>query len=237
MRIACHQPCYLPWPGFFCKARCVDVLVFLDSVQFPRGASWVPRNRIKTAQGQIWLTVPVRKRGRGLQRIMDVEVENERPWARDHLASLTHAHKKSPFFEDYIPLLSEVYEKKWDKLLDLNVAFLVCLMRAMGIGADIRFSSEFDLQSKGTALLVGICRAMKADTYATVSTSAIHLDGKQFTEEGIRIEYYNFRCPRYPQLWGDFIPNLSVVDLLFNCGPKSAAVVDTGHSRSSLPMS
>ncbi len=178
------------------------------------------------------MTVPVKKRGRGLQSIMDVEVENERRWARDHLASLVHAHKRSPFFENHVPLLSELYERRWDRLSDLNAALLFRLLGALDIRADIRFSSEFGLESKGTALLVQICRAMKADTYVTASTSAVHLSRDEFTQEGIRIEYYNFRCPRYPQLWGDFIPNLSVVDLLFNCGARSASVIDKGGSPS-----
>lgn len=228
VKIACHQPTYLPWPGFFYKAMRADVFVLLDSVQFPRGSSWVNRNRIKTPRGQTWLTVPVKKKGKGLQRIRDVEVFNERLWAEKHIASLIHSYKKSPFLEDNLQFLERIYEESWNTLVDLNVSLLRYFLSQLNIDATLRFSSELGTESKGTSLLIEICKKLKADTYVTMSTSRTHLEEELFHKNGIKIDYYNFRCPRYPQLWGDFIPNLSIVDLVFNCGPKAVVILEKG---------
>lgn len=226
MKVACHQPAYLPWPGFFFKSMKAEVLVLLDSVQFPRGSSWVNRNRIKTPRGQTWLTVPVKKKGRGLQPIKDVEVFNEKLWAQKHMGSLIHAYKRSPFFEDYLQFLDGIYEQSWNTLVDLNVTLLRYFLSQLNIDVTLRFSSELGIESKGTLLLVEICEKLKADTYATMSTSRAHLEEGLFHKNGIKVEYYNYRCPGYPQLWGEFIPNLSIVDLVFNCGPRARAMLE-----------
>lgn len=228
MKVACHQPTYLPWPGFFYKAMRVDVLVLLDCVQFPRGSSWVNRNRIKTPRGQTWLTVPVKKKGRGLQRIKDVEVFNERLWAQKHIGSLIHSYKRSPFLEDHLEFLERTYRESWSMLVDVNASLLKYFLKQLNIDVALRFSSELGTQSKGTSLLVEICEKLKADVYVTMITSRTHLEEELFHKNGIKIDYYNYRCPGYPQLWGDFIPNLSIVDLVFNCGPKALAILGKG---------
>jgi hypothetical protein len=228
MKIASHQPCYLPWPGFFFKALRADVLVLLDSVQLPRGTSWVSRNRIKTPAGQTWLTVPVRRKGRGLQRIVDVETYNERDWRHSHLESLIHAYKRSPFFEDHLPALKDVYGRDWGSLAELDVFLIRYAMEAIGAAPEIVLSSDLRLDLKGTPLIVDICRKLDGDAYTTISTSRKHLDEARFREAGIGMDYFNYRCPIYPQLWGEFIPNLSILDMLFNCGPKTRTVIEKG---------
>ena len=100
--VACHQPNYLPWLGFFHKMRLADVFVILDVVQFPRGASWVNSNRVKTPNGQLWLTIPVRKKGLGLQSIYEVEIDNTHNWKRKHFLALAHSYKRTPYFYDYV---------------------------------------------------------------------------------------------------------------------------------------
>jgi len=225
MKIACHQPAYLPWPGFFYKVMRADILVLLDSVQFPRGTSWVSRNRIKTPRGQMWLTVPVKRKGRGLQKVKEVEVFNERAWARRHVESLIHAYKRSPFFEDHVGFLEGVYRESWDLLVDLNTSLLRYFLSRVEIDSVLKFSSELRIESKGTPLLVEICKKLNADVYTTIGTSRTHLDERLFQKSGIKVDYYNYRCPRYPQLWGEFIPNLSVVDMIFNCGPRARTII------------
>jgi len=228
MKVACHQPCYLPWPGFFYKALRADTLVLLDSVQLPRGTSWVTRNRIKTPAGQGWLTVPIRRKGMGLQRIVDVQIYSERDWQRTHLGSLAHAYKRSPFFEDHSQLLEEVYGRTWERLADLNVFLARRLLEVLGISLDIRLSSDMDVNLTGTNLIVEICTRTNADTYTTMSASRNYLDQDLFDRSGVRMDLYNFRCPVYPQPWGRFAPNLSTVDMLFNCGPKTCGIIEKG---------
>jgi hypothetical protein len=228
LKIACHQPCYLPWPGFFYKVLRTDVIVLLDSVQLPRGTSWVTRNRIKTPGGQVWLTVPVKRKGRSLQKIMDTEIFNERDWRRTHLESLIHAYKRAPFSADHFPFFKKLYAKDWHKLVELNLSLVRHLMAAIGANTDIVLSSELALDTKGTPLIVEICKKMEADVYSTITTSRKHLDEERFAEAGIRLDYYTFKCPAYPQLWGEFIPNLSIVDMLLSCGPKTRSIIEKG---------
>jgi len=111
MIVSCHQPNYIPWLGYFCKLKHSDVFVILDSVQFPNGRSWVTRNRIKTPDGQLWLTVPVKRKNRGLQKIKDVEVDNTYNWRKKHFSSLLYFYKKSPYFSDYIDYFRDIYSK------------------------------------------------------------------------------------------------------------------------------
>jgi hypothetical protein len=226
MKVACHQPVYLPWPGFFCKALKADILVLLDQVQFPRGTSYVNRNRVKTPSGQAWLTVPVRKKGRGLQLIRNVEIYNERGWAEKHMGTLIHAYKRSPFLDDHVEFLEGVYGREWDSLVDLNLTFLRHLLKVLGIDSELKLLSETGIESTGTSLLVDVCKSLGSETYATISTSRAHLEEELFRRNGITLEYYNYRCPGYPQLWGEFIPNLSIVDLILNCGPKARAYLE-----------
>lgn len=228
MKIACHQPAYLPWPGFFYKAMRADTLVLLDSVQFPRGTSWVSRNRIKNPQGQMWLTVPVKRKGRGLQNIREVEIFNEKAWARVHMASLIHSYKRSPFFEDHVGFLEGVYRENWDLLVDLNASLLRYFLSRLEIDIGLRFSSELGVESKGTSLLIEICKKLNTHVYTAIGTSRTHLEEALFRNNGIEIDYYSYRCPPYPQLWGEFIPNLSIVDMIFNCGPRARTIIEKG---------
>lgn len=219
MVVAAHQPNYIPWPGYFAKVSKCDVFVLLDSVQFPRGTSFVNRNRIKTPSGKpLWLSVPVKKKGRGLQSIKDVVIDNERNWRRKHQLSLVHAYARAPYFRHYRHLFSQVYERDWQGLLDLNLTVLHHIVRKIGVRVQLRLSSEIGAKGKGTDLLVGLCTKLGADTYLSGSTGRKYLASEKFRDSGISLKYYNYHPVVYPQLWGEFIPNLSVLDLLFNCG-------------------
>lgn len=222
MVISCHQPNYLPWVGYFKKMQFVDVFVLLDSVQFPRGVckgtSWVNRNRIKTPDGELWLSVPVKKRGKGLQIIKDVEIENIHNWRKRHLLSLYHYYKKSPYFDEYIQFFDKIYNSNWSKLIELNLVFITQIADWLGIKAKLICSSTLGLKSDKSQLLIDICKELKADTYISGIGGNKYLDLPAFSKAGIKVKHYHFEQNPYPQFWGKFIPNLSIVDLLFNCG-------------------
>ncbi len=229
MIVAAHQPNYLPWPGYFVKASKCDVFVFLDSVQFPRGSSFVNRNRIKTPSGQpFWLSVPVKKKGRGFQPIKDVLIEKERDWRRKHELSLIHAYSRAPYFKDYRDFFSQVYHTEWQRLVDVNLAVLKHLMGQMGLKVRFRLSSELQVEGKGTDLLIRICKSLGADTYLSGSAGRKYLEEAKFTESGISLLYYRYQPEVYPQLWGDFVANLSVLDYLFNCGHRALRYLLSG---------
>jgi len=224
MMVACHQPNFLPWPGLFFKAMQADLLVLLDDVQFPLGGSWVNRNRLKNDQGELWLTVPVWKRGRGLQRINEVEVCEDFDWRRKHLLSLEHAYKNAPFWREHRDFLMEIYQQRWQHLVELNLQILEYFRLCLGISRPFLKSSRFALAGKGSERLASLCQMLAADSYLTVSSSRKHLDEAVFARHGIKVVYYTYTAPVYPQLWGDFRANLSLLDLLLNCGPKSAEI-------------
>ncbi len=228
MMIACHQPNFMPWPGLFFKAMQADRLVLLDDVQFPLGGSWVNRNRFKNDQGELWLTVPVWKRGRSLQRIDQVDVCNEENWQKKHLLSLDHAYKHAPYWDEHFTFCREIYQNRWHGLLELNLEILDYFRVALGISQPFVRNSTLAIQSKGSQRLVDICKASGAKKYLTIASSHKYLDEDLFQRQDIQLIYYKYEPPIYPQLWGDFIANLSVLDLILTCGPKSAGVIQRG---------
>jgi len=200
-------------------------MVLLDDVQFPLGSSWVNRNRLKNDQGELWLTVPVWKRGRSLQRIDQVEICNEENWQKKHLLSLVHAYNHAPFWDEHSEFFEKIYQNPWHSLLELNLEILDYLRNALSIGQPFLRNSSLSIESKGSQRLVNICKALGATKYLTIASSHKYLDENLFQESGIQLAYYKYEPPVYPQLWGDFIANLSVLDLLLICGPKSGGLI------------
>jgi hypothetical protein len=223
--VACHQPLFLPWPGLFFKALKADLLVLLDHVAFPMGTTWVSRNRIKNEGGPFWLTVPVMKKGHRNAPINTIKIFNGRDWRRKHLSSIRQAYAHAPYLEDHLPFFSDLYARSWGKLIHLNVTIFEYLKKTLDIKTPYRLSSQFGLQEHGSSLLVEICRRTGADIYCTAAAGKKYLDESAFEKAHIDIAYYCYNPPTYPQLWGEFAANLSVVDMLFCCGPKSGELV------------
>jgi hypothetical protein len=228
MIISTQQPYFFPFAGFFYKAHLSDVFVILDSVQFPRGTTWVSRNRFKNDQGTLWLTVPVWKKGLGLQRIHEVRICHEFRWAAKHLASLKSAYAKAPYFADHIPFIERIYAARYGKLIELNQAVIDYLLRQLEIDTEIKLLSRLGIQSTGNQMLVEICQRLGASTYAAQQAAAKYLDPLLFAQAGIKLQFFKAPAPVYPQLWGPFISDLSILDLLFNCGPRSHAILTSG---------
>lgn len=225
MIVACHQPNFLPWIGFFYKALLADLVVLLDDVQFARGFTWVNRNRLKCDQGELWLTVPVKKKGRGLQKIKDVEVLDEGNWPRRFFQGIFQNYAHALYFAEHRAFLKDLIQMRWGKLVDLNVAAIYYLAGSLGIGNKVVLQSSLQIQSQGSELLVKITKETGADVYLTSLVSKKYVDENLFARHGITIQFFKFIPPVYPQLWGEFIYNLSALDLLLNCGGKSLEVI------------
>ena len=219
MVISTHQPYFLPYPGFFYKARQSDIFVILDTVQFPQGTTWISRNRLKNDQGTLWLTVPVWKKGLGLQRICDVRICHTFRWVTKHLASLKSAYARSPYVADHLPFIEDTYQARFEKLIDLNMTFIHYLFRQLQIGTEVKLLSELGIRTTGTQLLVDICYQLGASIYLAQAPAARYLDSTLFQKAGFQIQFMKPPAWVYPQLWGPFVGNLSVFDMLFNCGP------------------
>ena len=228
MIISTNQPYFLPFPGFFYKAHLSDVFVILDSVQFPRGTTWMSRNRFKNDQGTLWLTVPVWKKGLGLQRIHEVRICHEFRWVFKHLASLKSAYAKAPYFADHISFIENTYLARFEKLIELNRAIIDYLLRQLKIDTQIKLLSELGIQSAGNQMLVEICQKLGASTYVAQVAAAKYLNPILFDQAGIKLQFFKSPTLVYPQLWGAFVSNLSILDLLFNCGPRAHNILTAG---------
>lgn len=221
MILTTNQPYFAPFPGFFYKAHLSDIFVLLDAVQFPRGTTWISRNRFKNDRGTLWVTIPVWKKGLGLQRIDAVRICHEGHWARKHLASFEHAYGNAPYFADHLDFIREILAARYDRLIEFNTAIIQHLMRHLKLKSKLIMLSEIGIRETGVELLIEICRHFGASTYLVQKSASQYLDEKAFQKAGIQLQFFRPPTPIYPQLWGDFIPNLSTFDLLFNCGPKA----------------
>jgi hypothetical protein len=226
MIVSAYQPYFAPFAGFFAKALRSDVLVLMDAVQFPRGTTWLTRNRFKNDQGTLWITVPVWKKGLGLQMINEVRICHEGRWAKKHLASLKIAYANAPFFKDHQNFLEDVFSEHFKKLIDLNLNIIRHLMKYMGIPARLMQLSELGIEAHEPQLSVEVCKRLGASHFLAQHSARKHLDEQAFQKAGIEIKFFSPRPNVYPQLWGPFITNLSTFDLLFNCGPKAIDILN-----------
>ncbi len=217
MKLAGHQPNYIPWPGYFIKMAQSDIFFILDTAQFQTGSSLDNRNLIKTPQGTQMLTVPVKRKGMGLQRFDEVVVIPG--WKRSHLMALQVNYAKAPYFKEVFPLMEQVLQDT-GYLIDTNKAFIKMLYDLLGLKTKLVFLSTLPqfAQLRKNELIVAICRHFSADCYLSGIGAKAYNQPEIFEEQGIKLEYLDYQPATYPQLWGSFIPNLSIVDMLFNCG-------------------
>ena len=221
--VAIHQPQFLPWLGYFDKLDRSDVFCLLDTVQYKKN-EFQNRNKIKTSQGWQWLTVPVTYRFP--QRILEVGVNQTVDWQRKHLRSLETSYRKAPFFDTYITRFEEFYQQSYEMLVDVNVACIRLLMDLLGLKRKVILASSLQVETDDPTLrLVQICKALGGAAYLSGKDGAKYMDVDMFASYEIDVLFQNFEHPHYPQCFGPFEPNMSIVDLLFNCGPGSLTII------------
>jgi hypothetical protein len=217
--VAIVQSCYIPWKGYFDMIGAVDEFVLFDDMQYTR-RDWRNRNQIKTPQGTQWLTVPVKVKGKYLQTIRETELDGTR-WQTDHWKSICQNYKRSPFFESIAQVLEPYYlEKTYPNLSELNRDLTEVLCRQLGITTSLKWSWEYETSEGKTERLVHICQQAGATLYVSGPAAKDYIDSSLFERAGIELRFFDYSgYQEYPQLWGDFQHGVSVIDLLFNCGP------------------
>jgi hypothetical protein len=228
MRIAIIQSCYVPWRGFFDLIGRCDEYVIFDRVQYVK-RHWHNRNRIKTAAGVQWLTIPVLSKGHYKQPIDEVGIE--KPWAEKHWRTLELAYRRAPFFEALAPTVRSWYERadKEKRLTDVNAVFLHEIASLLGLGTRIVRDTVYPGQGEETERLLGIARAAGADRYLSGPSARAYFDEAVFAAAGITVEWMSYQgYPEYLQLHGGFEPAVSVLDLLFNVGPDASRYCRAG---------
>lgn len=215
---AIHQPNYLPWVGYFHKIHRSDVFVFLDDVEFTSG-SWINRNRVKTPDGWMWLTVPVRDTGGPIHETQTVTQED---WPTEHRKTISHNYGSADYYDTFGPFVTTTYDREWPYLYDLNRHILEGLCDRVRIEYEFVESSTFDVEAQASRRLAKLCQSVGADTYLCGLGSDGYLEECPFEEEGIAVVYQDFEHPRYEQRFGEFVPNLSFLDMVMNVGPDTA---------------
>ena len=218
--VAIHQPEYLPWLGFFKKMMNVELFVFLDDVQF-RKKGWQNRNRIRINDGTALLSIPVHTHS--YPKINEVTIDNEKNWSIRHKKSILYNYARAPYFDEIKDFIESIFEKKFQYLVDLNTEIIKFIMNELEIKSKIVFSSELEISKKGSDRVIDICKAVGADHYITGTFWAeSNLRVEEFKKSNIDIEFQKFQHPIYKQIHGEFIPEMSIIDLLFNEGRKEA---------------
>ena len=221
--IAIHQPQFLPWLGYVDKLRRSQIFCLLDTVQYKKN-EFQNRNRIKTAQGWQWLTVPVTYRYP--QRINEVGVNQTVDWQRKHLQALMTHYRKTLFFRTYIDDFEEFYAQPFTHLAEANVASIRLLMKLLQLECDLVLASSLPIQTDHpTGRLAEVCRVLGGSIYLSGRDGAKYMELDVFRAYQIQVRFQNFMHPIYPQPYGRFEPNLSALDLLFNCGPNSLTIL------------
>jgi hypothetical protein len=227
MKIAIHQPQYLPWLGYFDKIDQADVFVLLDDVQYKKN-EWQNRNKIRNADGEQWLTVPV-LHDFG-QLINEIKINDRESWRAKHIKSLEQNYSKAPFFENYFRSFCDIFMVDWEYLSRLNICLIMYFKDALAINTDMIRSSALDVKYSSTERLVEICRRLKADTYISGAGGREYLEEGKFSDSGIKVEYQEYKHPEYEQVFRGFSPYMSVIDLLLCKGPESLDIIRSGRS-------
>lgn len=216
-RVAILQSNYIPWKGYFDIIHDVDELIFLDDVQYTR-QDWRNRNRIKTAQGVRWLTIPV---GTDLnRRICDVELPAD-DWGEKHWRQIEQSYAAAPHFETHRDALEDFYlRRKWRTLSELNQEMIRTLSQQLGITTVFRDSREFTAQGRGQERVLELLQHAGANVYVSGPAAKAYIEPWRFDEAGIELRWKDYSgYPEYPQLYPPFVHEVTVLDLIFHTGP------------------
>ena len=227
MIVSINQPAYLPWLGYFDRLAKSDLHIVLDNVSIEHATktSFTNRNKIKTSNGTTWITVPIKTSGSFQQLIYDVEIVNNMNWCRKHMQALIMNYSKVPYFIDHRAWFENLYQKKWFNLVTLLKTTTDYLIEALGINTTLLTASKMGVAGKKSEYILNLCREVGASTYLSGPFGRDYLHSQDFDSAGIKIDYHDYKHPVYNQNYGEFVPYLSVLDLIFNEGPKSLQIL------------
>lgn len=218
MKVGIIQSNYIPWRGYFDFIDDVDLFIFYDDVSYGQGRKWRNRNKIKTSQGITWITVPINHKFKD-QLICDTPIDYSSRWNIKHIKNFEQWYSKARFFTVYADELFGILKQRFETISALNISLCKWVMKKLDIKTPTCLSSEFQVQGAKTDRLLEILKKTGATCYLSGPLAKHYLDPRQFMEHEIHLEYKTYDYPPYPQLWGDFVGEVTVLDLLFNVGP------------------
>ncbi len=223
MKIVISQPMFFPWIGLFEQIILADTYVHYDTVQFPIGRSFMNRVQIKTSNGSQWLTMPVKRQG--IQSIDQVEIDYNQPWQDKHIKTLHQNYSKSKFFAEMLDLVSSIYSRNFRYISELNICAIESISRYFDIDCQFISSSEYTFVSSSSELLLDITKSLNGTKYITGHGAKNYLKHSIFEDKGISVEYMDYQKITYPQLYGEFTPFVSIIDLISNLGKDGKRVM------------
>jgi hypothetical protein len=217
-KVAILQSNYIPWKGYFDMIAAVDEFILYDDMQFTR-RDWRNRNQIKTPQGVQWLTVPVQVKGKYDQKIKDTLIEGT-DWAKAHWKALVANYRRAPYFEEVAIWLEPLYiAHSYTHISQLNRRFIEVVCHFLGIQTVISNSWDYVLLDGKTERLADLCKQAGGTEYISGPSAKNYLDETIFADMNIKLTWFDYMgYPEYPQVWGEFIHGVTILDLLFNCG-------------------
>ncbi|BCF98106.1 hypothetical protein PPGU19_026750 [Paraburkholderia sp. PGU19] len=229
--IAIVQSCYIPWKGFFDLIASADEFILYDDMQYTR-RDWRNRNLIKTPQGLTWLSVPVKVKGKYFQSIRETEIDGS-AWQEKHWKSICQNYRRAPYFDEFSKVFESLYlEKEYTHLSDLNRTFIEKICTLLDISTALKWSWDYSLADGKTERLVNLCTQAGGTDYVSGPAARDYIDKNLFDQAGVNLHYFDYsNYPEYPQLWGKFEHGVSILDLLFSCGPGAADYMKFRTSR------
>jgi len=194
----------------------VDEFIIYDDMQFTKN-DWRNRNKIKTPGGVNWLSVPA---GQDInRRIRDVVILDSR-WQKKHWRTLDANYRRALYFEEIAEWLAPLYlGENHDNLSVLNRKLIVAICNYLGIKTKISNSWDYNLIEGKTKRLLDLCKQASCTEYISGPAAKDYIEEKYFDDAGMKLTWFDYTAyPEYPQLWGEFIHGVSILDLLFNCG-------------------
>jgi len=223
LKACIHQPAFFPYPGFFNKLTLADVFVLLDNTQYDQ--RFINRNKISTSVGWTWLSVPINKKHKFLPN-KEVEINNEVDWRTQHFKKIFHSYSNAEYFHLYKNYFKNLYEKEWKFLFKLNLDTIKKTLEFLKIKIKVIKESELNVRGESTQRLINICKKIGADTYISGQGGKEYMDMSLFEKNNLKVEFQDYFPQAYPQCKSkSFIPNLSIIDLLVNVGPKSLDLI------------
>jgi hypothetical protein len=215
--VVIHQPDFLPYLGFFHRLLQADLLVMLDSVQFVQSGGWIHRDKIKTRQGEGWITISVKKSPLNTA-IREIELAQFPDWRNKNLDLIRENYRKAPYFNEIYPYLEHLYHRPCSRLVEFNMHSIEMLAQLFDISLNTQLASDLSCEGRKNQLLVNILKVVGASHYLSGVGAKDYFDPEPFRLANIEVIWQDFKHPMYSQLHGKFIPYLSSIDLFFNCG-------------------
>ncbi|MGB8952285.1 MAG: WbqC family protein [Candidatus Aminicenantales bacterium] len=228
MKISFNQPAFIPWGGFFARLLFSDRMVLLDETALARGFTYVNRNRLKGPEGEVWLTVPLQRKGRGTQKIKNLEIYEKEKWGRKFLSTLRHYYGKSIYYRPLSEEIADVVNSPDANFSDMALALLRLIKHSFSMENEMILQSGIGVSGRGTPLLVSIAKTLGAKEVILPYHSDKAVDCSQFHKENIKVRLLRYSPPQYPQFWGNFLMNLSALDLLLCLGKEGRTIIEQG---------